>query len=151
MRSLEERIIEIEDRLAIQELHNKYVQGQDKKDEALYMSIWDENAKVDMGSYGSASGSAEILAQLKGVWDMLPTTRHIMGNVVIDYNGDKASSVSDVFSTAWAADGTPLVSYATYRDKLIKKDGKWLIIDRLVDISYSAPVTEVWKLVKSQD
>lgn len=150
MATLEERVLELEDRLAIQELHNKYVQGQDKKDEEMYMSIWDQNAKVDMGSYGSAEGFENVRAQIHGVWETLPTTRHIMGNVVITYAGSTASSISDVFSTAWTADGTALISYATYRDKLVKKDGKWLITDRLVDISYSAPVVDVWKLMPRQ-
>lgn len=148
MIALEKRAIELEDRLAIQELHNKYVQGYDKMDEEMYMSIWDQNARIDMGSYGSAEGLEDVRIQLYSIWQAMPVTRHIMGSIDIDYKGNTADSISDVLSTAWNADGTALINYVTFRDKLAKKDGKWLITERLMDISScSAPVTEVWKLM----
>lgn len=146
-KSFEQQVIELQDRLAIQEVHNKYVIGMDNKDEEMYMSVWDQDASVDMQSYGKSKGYEDIRKGLHGVWDYLPETHHLMGNVIVlEYDGVNAKTVSCVFSTAWRNDKVAIVSFATYRDKLVKKEGKWLIIDRFVDTAYSAPVKEVWDL-----
>lgn len=148
-KSLEQRIAELEDREAIREVLATYIHGLDKHDEDQYMSIWDGNAELHINEQygGPVYGAQNIREQINSIWGMLPQTHHVGGNAVISIDGTTAKSLSDVTAVAYTPDGTPILSYATYKDQLRKAGGKWSITRRDTIISYSAPVVEVYKLV----
>lgn len=151
MSDLEKRITELEDKFEIQQALNRYVTGLDTKNMEMYLSAFDENAHLDMQSWGESTGIAAIEEGVKGTWASLPKTNHVAGNfTLLSYDGQTATCRSIVVSFAWAADDSDLLSYAAYNDTLRKKDdGTWVICDRIFDTRFTGDVASLWGLVRA--
>ena len=145
--SLEKRIAILEAREEIKEVIYNYNHGVDKKDEQLFMSIWEDDAVWDIGDpWGYCGNKQEILEKTKAIWEGLPETHHHAANPVINVNLDHgtATAMTDVEATATNAKGVPLLIKATYWDDLSNQSGKWRFKKRKVKIHYMTPVLEPW-------
>ncbi|MEH7275796.1 nuclear transport factor 2 family protein [Neobacillus vireti] len=146
-KTLEERILELEAREEIKEVIARYNHGFDKKDEELFMDVWENDAVWDFGDPGdTCSNKQEILEKTRTNWRYFPETHHYSMNTVISLEIDNgnATSVTDVDATATNMVGVPLVISATYRDKLSNRTGKWRFTERKIKIHYMTPVLEPW-------
>ena len=147
MPTLEERIQVLEDRESIREVIANYCRGVDQHDEALFLSIWTEDAGYLIGEpLGDHHGLAAIKDILHAIWEAFPETHHFTTNAVIEVDGDTARSVSDVDCTATDGAGRAMLIAATYFDDLVRQDDEWRIKQRKLTIYYMTPILEPWSL-----
>ncbi len=143
--TLEERITILEAKEEIKEIIANYNHGVDKKDESLFLSIWEEDAVWDIGDpWGICVNKNEIKEKVRAIWGGLPESHHWGCNEVIEVNGDLATAVSDVDCTATNMNGVPLVISASNWDTFSKRSGKWRLAERKIKIHYMTPVLEPW-------
>lgn len=147
MPTLEERIQVLEDRESIREVIANYCRGVDQRDEALFLSIWTEDAGYLIGEpLGDHHGLAAIKDILHAIWEAFPETHHFTTNAVIEVDGDTARCTSDVDCTATDAAGRAMLIAATYYDDLVRQYGEWRIKQRKLTIYYMTPILEPWSL-----
>ena len=93
----EAELLEIKDRLEIQELMYRYAEMVDKRDWKRMNRIFALEATIDYSSTGGHSGPfRETLAWLDRALESWPINLHIVTNLIIEFdkesNGDRASS-----------------------------------------------------------
>jgi len=89
----------IEDRIEIGELLARYERGVDSKDWDLWRSVFTPDAYVDCSSAGAAAGSRdEVAACLARRLSQTPMTQHLINNVEIEFDGDRAKVRALVFN-----------------------------------------------------
>ncbi len=81
----------VSDKLEIQEQLARYALGVDTKDWDLWKSVFTPDAYVDYSSAGAAVGPRdEVAAFLEAGIGTMPWTQHIITNIEIDLDGDRA-------------------------------------------------------------
>jgi hypothetical protein len=147
--SAEQRFQRIEDRETIQELLITYGRLLDKEDLAGYSKLFASDG-VWEGGIGSAKGPADIQAMLEAVFAR--TTRgqygnsyHIMSDIMIDVEGDTASSWSRWTWIVEGEDGKPVPQRSGhYEDTFVRENGDW-------KFKYRLTVTELPTAEKDKD
>ncbi|GIO22102.1 nuclear transport factor 2 family protein [Oceanobacillus sp. J11TS1] len=120
----------------------KYCHGIDKKDEATFLSIWDENGVYELPR-GKGTGKAGIKELLHKVWRQVPKCHHHITNPVIDIDGDYASAVSDVFYYRESDNGLLQLLSGTYDFEFVKKSGEWSM--KKLKFSSFATISPIFK------
>jgi hypothetical protein len=104
----------------------KYCHGIDKKNEVLFMSIWDKNGVYDLPR-GHGEGTEGINQLVHKVWTQVPRCHHHITNPLIEVNGDSASAVSDVIYFRQTEDGLWQFLSGMYDFEFVKRSGVWYI------------------------
>lgn len=138
--SLSERLDRLESRADIEALASNYCHGFDKRNEALFMSIWSDDCIWNIGPpFGSFEGPDGVRhALLDVLWPAWGISQHVTSNNVIEFtDNDHATSRCDVDCTGTLA-GSAEATFvgATYSDVLERKNGRWTIKQRDVAIHY---------------
>ena len=127
------------DKVAIADLLNRYYEGFGSTDPAAFNDFYTEDAVFDVNGV-VAEGKEEIEAIYAGLDDSgeAPATQGtfhmIISNPVIDVDGDTATA-KVLWTGIMNADlrGPPtFVEQGREYDRLVKRDGKWLISKRVV-------------------
>ena len=138
--ALLERLDRLESRVDIEALASNYCHGFDKRDEALFMSIWSDDCIWNIGPpFGSFEGSAGVHHALIDIlWPAWGISQHVTSNLVDNFiDNDHATSRCDVDCTGTLADSREATFVgATYSDVLERRDGAWKIKQRDVVIHY---------------
>ncbi|SEH47832.1 nuclear transport factor 2 family protein [Chryseobacterium culicis] len=137
-----ERIISLEDKLAIKELNYSYLFAADRKDhdkmaahftsDGVLTSIMDEGTIVLKGTKGISDGFAEILKPIQ-------TAYHLGGQLLIDHKGEEVTGKSYVFVTlVGLKDNLKYVRkiWAVYEDEYSKKNNQWFIKNRVATVAW---------------
>lgn len=137
----------LETRNALLDLVSGYAQGFDNHDAELLRSIWHEDAVLDLGDlFGCYRGLDEIMGAAEQFWTGAPYMHHWMANplVEIDLEGGTAtaSTALDCLCT-YAGAGTSHIG-GLYRDRFVRVDGRWLIVERTLDVQFVTPMPE-WR------
>jgi ketosteroid isomerase-like protein len=140
LQALTARLEALEAQEAIRQLWADYGRTLDARDFAAFSTLWARDA-----TYGGtpaapgARGPAAIGAFLeKAIGTNYPDSKfknyHLYFNETIDVHGDRATAVSKGGFVMASADNTKadFLLLATYRDELIKEDGKWKFLRREV-------------------
>jgi ketosteroid isomerase-like protein len=146
MQALTARIDALEAQEAIRQLWADYGRTLDARDFAAFSTLWARDA-----TYGGtpevpgAKGPAAIGAFLeKAIGTNYPDSKgknfHLYFNESIEVKGDRATAVSKGGFVMASADNSKadFLLLATYRDVLIKEDGKWKFLRR--EIASDIPV-----------
>ena len=134
--SVEQRFQRIEDRETIEELLITYGRLLDKQDLRGYSNLFAADG-VWEGGIGSAKGPAEIFQMLDTVFSRTPrgeygNSYHIMSDIIIDVDGDTASSWSRWTWIVEGEDGKPVPQRSGhYEDTLVREKGEWKFKYRL--------------------
>lgn len=134
-----------EERAKIEDLHARYLFAYDWHDVESYLATFTEDGLLDYGG-GELKGHDAIRAYLTErrerrekeraatpEGERTPVGRHVISNVVVQIDGDRARSVA-----YWTHMRATKTGYGTveffghYEDDLVKKDGKWLYERRRV-------------------
>ncbi len=146
--ALERRLRVLEDRAAIADLFTSFARAVDRQDPDLFISLWAKGARWKVGDpIGFAEGRKALLANARRVWQVLPIGYHMIGNLVIDLDGDVARTECDVtVRGADSGDRAVLVGGA-YSDDLVRcDDGAWRIAEHRATVHYWTPVLDPWSL-----
>ncbi len=135
--SLEARLQRLEDKDEIHDLLIEYGRLLDDGDWVGYSQLFARQGTWT-GSFGTATGPAEILAMLRKTLGAAPPhdpnqvrSFHLMTNCVIRVDGDRATATSRWTNFARTDDNklTPRLA-GHYVDVLVREDGKWKFLTR---------------------
>ena len=128
--------MKLEDLLAEREIYRKLVlfaQAMDERDWAGLESITTADICADVGT-GRLEGRDALVAVMRQFLDQCGTTQHMLGNVLIDVEGDSACSQAYVADMHLGGEGSEDITFRTlgrYIDKWRKEDGRWLMCERV--------------------
>ncbi len=132
----EKKVQELIDKDEIRDQIYTYCRALDRIDNELGYSVFAEDSHVNYGpTFPSGTGREFIDMMLKQHRRMI-STHHIMTNVLIKVDGNRASSETYMYAACKYHKGKT-GSYSVEArcrdiDRWEKRDGKWLIVDRVV-------------------
>ena len=140
------RVDELESRAAMRDLVSDYCIGFDRHDWDRFIAIWHEDAVWAIGEpFGDFVGHEGIR---EAVFDVLypawRETHHLTTNLRIDFSdADHALASCDVDCMGASPDGVVQMVGATYKDTFERRDGRWKIARRDVQMHYFNPMPGV--------
>jgi len=133
---------EISDRLEIEDLLARYSHAIDDRDWDRLDDVFTPDAVIDYSETGGAKGSvAQIKAWLPVAMERFPRYQHMIATSRLDLEGDTARCRTILFNPMVhrAGDGTEQVFFIGlwYRDKLVRTEKGWRIVERYEEMSYA--------------
>ena len=121
------------DRDAIRDCIVRLARGEDRRDAAVLSACFWPDSTFDYAMYKGSF--AEYLAWVVPGADAITNTQHVLGQTVIELDGDKAKAETHVISYHRVAMGEGVGEHDTciggrYLDTMEKRDGKWAIAQR---------------------
>ena len=113
----------------------RFAQAMDKRDWDTLSTLAIDNIDADLG-LGLKNGREEMIAIIRRYLDGCGVTQHLLGNVLIDVDGDKATSQAYVCDMHLGKGDNEQLTFHTlglYTDQWQKIDDQWLMIHRLKD------------------
>ena len=135
------------DKQAITELIYRLARSIDRCDAVLLKSLFHPDATDDHGSFQGTA--ADFIPWVMGVLGTMTRTQHVIGNVLIELDGDSAASetyfVAHHVIPRVGAEVLMLAS-GRYLDRFERRDGQWKFSHRhaVYDWSSTAPATDIW-------
>jgi uncharacterized protein (TIGR02246 family) len=146
--ALEQRLLRVEDELAIRRVLVDYSATQDAHDYAGYAALFAKDGEWVNGKTVH-KGREAILKMLIDLYGSPPPgyvnneSFHITSNPEVNVNGDRATARSRHLLVMRGPNGEPTpVLAGRYEDEFIREDGKWKILRR-VD-NPVMPTSEEW-------
>lgn len=140
----------IETLIAEREIYRQLVifaRAMDDRDWDTIQSITTGDLKAEFGM-GEIQGNVAVIEFIRSFLDNCGTTQHILGNILIDVDGDKATSESYVSDMHLSKDTTKDIDFRTlgnYFDQWSKIDGSWLMTHRIKDNRATVGSLDVFK------
>lgn len=136
------------DRIAIMDVLGRYSRGIDRCDLAVLDAIWADGATVDYG-FGGSDARSWSKATLQGLRDSYLRTQHMLGQMLIDVDGDRATAETycRAYHETEGADGPEeVIVGGRYLDDLIRTPDGWRIAHRryVMDWNSNRPSTARW-------
>ncbi len=127
--------MEIDTLLAERDIYRNlslFARAMDLRDWAALTAIMSEDIVADLGT-GPLHGPDAVIANLRSFLDDCGPTQHLLGNVLIDINGDEATSqayVNDMHVGSGDKADLTFRTLGDYHDRWIKRDGRWRMVQR---------------------
>ncbi|MGJ3508053.1 nuclear transport factor 2 family protein [Enemella sp. A6] len=126
---------DLADRLAIAEVTARYTRGVDRRDPELVRSCYHADAVDHHAGYdGPIDGFIEMLERVWADPVRAPGTQHLIGQQLIEVDGDTARVESYCINTHWDRSGqNPANNYTAVSrmiDRFERREGRWLIAER---------------------
>jgi hypothetical protein len=113
---------------------NLFARAMDDRDWTVMAEILADDAEGDFGT-GRLHGSAAIIELIRGFLGSCGPTQHLLGNVVIDVDGDTAFSRAYIRDVHLHSDADPSSRFYTlgdYKDTWQRRaDGTWCLTERV--------------------
>ncbi|MFI1462417.1 nuclear transport factor 2 family protein [Nocardia carnea] len=129
------------DRDAVADTVNRYTYALDDRDWALLDEVFAPDAVVRYGAAEAPAvrGRVATVAMIRSFLDRCGPSQHLLGNHVIDIDGDTASSICKARVLHIGAGENANITYecvGVYRDRLIRSAQGWRIVERtfVIDI-----------------
>jgi len=134
---INQRITEIENRIALKELVDNFSILADKKDITAQMLLFTEDANVETYINGqkvtSLNGRKQIGETFASFLNNFETVYHINGQQVVNINGDNATGTSYCFVTLIGDENGKKMKNTMgvhYQDEFVRVNNQWLIAKR---------------------
>jgi hypothetical protein len=128
------------DKLAITELCYRYGVALDSRDWAMLRRCFQPDAIAYYGADPSV-GYEQIEAVCRSALDPLSASQHLIGNVLVELDGDRASSVCYLQAQhvrAGMADGEQFIFAGRYLDQHVRTPDGWRIAERRLEPMWTA-------------
>ena len=126
-------VAELIDRVAVSDLLAAYCSALDAQDWARLREVFVPDAECDYGTLGNPKGADAIVSLVSSTLTGLDATQHLVGNVVVRLNGDRASADCYLISQH-VRTGTPGGDHyllgGRYEDRLVRTPEGWRIAFR---------------------
>ena len=138
--TLKERIARLEDIEAIRRLKHRYMAYADAGYDADgIMTLMTADAVWDGGAaFGRQEGAEAFGTMVRGVGKQISFAAHLALNEIIDVEGDTARGQWWLLMPCTALDDQGKDEarwiFATYDDRLVKRDGRWLFAHTVFDV-----------------
>jgi SnoaL-like domain len=112
----------------------RFARAMDDRDWKGLSQILAEDAVGDFGT-GRLEGSAAIIELIRGFLDNCGVTQHLLGNVLVEVNGDHATSSAYVRDLHLSRSNPELTFHTLgdYHDRWERRDGRWWLVERVKD------------------
>ena len=110
-----------------------FARAMDERNWGRIAGILIDDAVADVGE-GVLHGSAAFIATMRRYLDACGPTQHLLGNLIVDLNGDEAQSrcyVSDMHIGVGERDHLTFATLGDYHDRWRKIDGEWRMVERI--------------------
>lgn len=125
---------EREDRQDISDLLLRYATGIDRRDWALFRTVFTDDCELDYGVIGSWHGVDAVTDFMEQVHAMAGHTMHRLSNQAITLDGDNADNATArtyIDGLIMAGDNTSGVNaIGFYDDEIVRTEGGWRIARR---------------------
>ena len=118
------------DREEISDVLIRYATGIDRKDWALFRTVFTDDCELDYGEIGSFAGVDAITEFMDQAHTMASHTMHRLTNQVIDIHGDTAESRTYVDALIMIDRNSGVNASGFYDDELVRADGGWKVARR---------------------
>jgi SnoaL-like domain len=111
----------------------KLARGMDEKDWETIESILTPDIYANFGT-GDIHGNSAVIGIMKLYLENCGTTQHLLGNILIEIDGDTATSESYVSDVHLGKDTSLDIGFRTlgnYSDTWVKIGGKWRMSKRI--------------------
>lgn len=129
------------DRLEIAEALARYAYGIDDRDFDAVRALFTADAHLDYAaSGGPAAGRDKVIDWIESGMGVVGPSQHLVTNVVVDLDGDEATSRCLLFNPMIMPLKDPLLLYlgGGYRDGWRRTEGGWRIVHRVQEIVWSS-------------
>ncbi|WP_395311489.1 nuclear transport factor 2 family protein [Mycobacterium sp. AMU20-3851] len=111
-----------------------FARAMDNRDWDGMAQILAADAAGDFGT-GAVQGSEAIIGLIRGFLDNCGVTQHLLGNVLVDVDGDRAVSRAYVQDLHLSRNDPDLTFYTLgdYQDRWERRDGRWVLVERIKD------------------
>jgi len=112
-----------------------FARGMDARDWVTVRSLLLDDAVGEFGR-GPEVGADRIVESIREFLDVCGPTQHLLGNVVVEVAGDRATSHSYVSDMHLGAGDRSQLTFSTlgeYHDDWVRQDGEWKIARRVKD------------------
>lgn len=114
------------DRLEITDLLTRYASSVDRKDWQSWRSCFTEDAYIDYRSAGGIDGDRETVARwLEETLAQFPMTQHLVSNIDIEVDGDRATARAMLFNPMGNPDGSTWFCGGYYNHELVRTPEGW--------------------------
>ena len=131
---------------------------------AKYCHLYDDGKLEDwvqLFTHGAYTFMKKRFAGIQEIGDwIIPTsvrrgTRHVVFNVFIEIDGDRATAVSDFITVPRDATRTfkvdsPEAVWGRYDDVFVRIDGTWWFSERVVTVDNEAQMVAAWDWMREQ-
>lgn len=148
MELVEAQYRQLLDKQACIELVYRFARALDRCDADLIRSVFHPDATDDHGGFQGTAD--EFVTWVIGVLQTMERTQHMIGNILIETDGDdaRAESYFVAYHDLVDAQGAPLRTTVAgrYLDRFERRDGEWRISHRGVVFDWSAsdPRSDYW-------
>ncbi|MFA7597368.1 MAG: nuclear transport factor 2 family protein [Novosphingobium sp.] len=128
-KSVEERLTEIESKLALYDLMHDYQRLGDEKRYREWAECWTEDAVFE-NSFGSLHGKQEIFEACDGQMKVFQDQEHLVGNTLFRVSGDEATGTGVLIFIGVPDVGQPgehVITGGHYDWRFRKTDDGWKI------------------------
>ena len=141
--TLESRLAEVEDRLAIRELISRYCFSIDDHDLQAVGDLFTEDASFSsLDGVMSAKGRAAIVKQFEGRFSALGAGHHFSHDQVVEFESEtRARGRVSLHAELWR-NGKTMITALRYADIYEKQAGKWRFAERVISYMYYLSVDE---------
>jgi hypothetical protein len=149
--------VDLADTLAVAETLYRYAIGVDRRDWALYRSLFTDTVAIDFSSFGPdlpprVMSADAWVAGLMPLFTGLAATQHSMTNPIATIDGDAASitmyvRAHHVFDPADPASWYTVGGY--YDDTLARVNGQWLLTGVCLTVTWRAGDPAVMELART--
>ncbi|MCK0176023.1 nuclear transport factor 2 family protein [Mycolicibacterium sp. F2034L] len=120
-----------EDRQDITDVLLRYATGIDRRDWALFRTVFTEDCVMEYGEIGTWNGVDAVAEFMEQSHGMAGHTLHRLSNVTITVTGDSATARTYVDALILAPDNTSGVNaVGFYDDDLVRTDAGWRVRHR---------------------
>ena len=142
-KSLEERVRRLEDLEEIRGLRMEYHHCVNDDRFADGARIFTDDAFVDFGWVGTATGRENIAVLFSRLKDAVTVIKQFISNHMIEIDGDEAKGISWL-DARYAQDGKSLIAAVRYDDRYRRTAEGWRFTEMIATVQFSVPVQEGW-------
>jgi 3-phenylpropionate/cinnamic acid dioxygenase small subunit len=122
---------ERDDRQDIADLLVRYATGIDRRDWALFRTVFTDDCQLDYGVIGKWQGVDAVTDFMEQVHALAGHTMHRLSNLAITLDGDKAAARTYIDGLILVADNTSGVNaIGFYDDEIVRTEAGWRIARR---------------------
>jgi len=143
--NIEQKLQQLEDRIAIRELIDQYAYCADTRDAQGQMSLFTADTNFEVYMDSKSATPTQVINNRQGlfpVFDNLNTylaTMHFNGQSTVKLDGDRASGVT--YCRAYhlnVQDGVQklMIAGIRYFDIMVKQEGKWVFAERKLKVCW---------------
>ncbi len=132
----EKRLQELLDKEAIRDQIYTYCRALDRIDNELGYSVFAEDSRVNYGPTFPSGTGRQFIDNMLNQHRRMISTHHMMTNILIRLDGDRAASETYMYAACKfknkKSGSFTVEARCRDIDRWEKRDGKWLIVERIV-------------------